>query len=86
MWRSVSIRCYTSPVTSKKGVIGIGVLTQTYDESRSTSACHAAFSFVPQVLAARWEGRKARRVSARFDRYANLIELPPRLASKAVVL
>lgn len=51
---------YTPPVTSKKGVNGIGVPNDRAAKA-ATSAGRAAFSFAPQVLAARWEGRKTRR-------------------------
>jgi len=52
---------YTAPVTSKKGVIGIGVPQQPCSESRRTPAVSAAFSLVPPFMAARMGSRKARR-------------------------
>jgi len=52
---------YTCPVTSKKGVIGIGVPPRPCSESRRTTVVRAAFSLAPPVLAARMGGRKARR-------------------------
>jgi hypothetical protein len=47
---------YTAPVTSIKGVIGIGLPLKLCDESRRLPAGSAALSFVPPVLAARWAG------------------------------
>lgn len=68
---------YTAPVTSKKGVIGIGVPLTSCDESRSFPAGPAAFSFVPPVLGGSDGRASALPVSARMSRYANPFELPP---------
>lgn len=50
---------YTPAVSAKKALIGIGVPSHPYDESRRTSAVSAASLSVPLVLVARMGGRKA---------------------------
>lgn len=50
---------YTFPVTSKKGVIGIGLPLHPCSASRRIYAVSAALLSVPQVLVAWTEGRKA---------------------------
>lgn len=52
---------YTPAVSSKKGLIGIGVSCNRCDESRSSPADHAALLSVPPFMVARMGGRKARR-------------------------
>lgn len=55
-------RCYTAPVTSKKGVIGIGVPMQSLRRKPQTFPQESCGLFVrAPVLAARMGGRKARR-------------------------
>ncbi len=70
-------RRYTAPVTSKKGVIGIGVPLKLCDESRSFPAGPAALSFVPPVLGGSDGRARALPVLARASRYANPFESPP---------
>ena len=53
--------CATVALSREKGVAGIGVPMNPYDESRRTSAVSAASLSVPPVLAARMGGREARR-------------------------
>lgn len=53
--------CATVSLSREKGVAGIGVPMNPYDESRRTSAVSAASLSVPPVLAARMGGREARR-------------------------
>ena len=53
---------YTPPVTSKKGVIGIGLPLNRCDESRSICSAELAASLsVPQFMVARMGERKLRR-------------------------
>lgn len=69
-------RGYTAPVTSKKGVIGIGLPKHLCDESRSYPAGSAALSFVPPVLAARWAGASPAGSRKRCP-VVQPVELPP---------
>ena len=71
------LSCYSSPVTSKKGVNGIGVPMNHCDASRSTTAVPAAFEFVPSVYGGSDGRAQALPVHASGSRYANLSELPP---------
>lgn len=53
------LMAHNPPVSSKRGLIGIGVPKHPYDESRRTPAVAAASLSVPPVLVARMGGRKA---------------------------
>lgn len=77
---------YTPAVTSKKGVIGIGVPLQSHDESRGLSAESAASLSVPPVLAARMGGREARRFPQGLPGTPTRSSCRPRLASRAAVV
>lgn len=69
---------YTFPVTSKKGVIGIGVPMHRCDASRSLyRRAPAACSFVPPVFGGSGREPQGSPVRASGARYANLFELPP---------
>ena len=76
---------YTPAVTSKKGVIGIGVPLQSHDESRGLSAESAASLSVPPVLAARMGERKLRRFPQGLPGRPTRSSCRPRLVSGAVV-
>lgn len=70
--------CYSSTVTSKKGVNGIGVPKHLHDESRGLFfAESAAFLSVAPVYGGSDGGVQAPPVLAGGARYANLSELPP---------
>ena len=60
---SMSANLYTPPVTSKKGVNGIGVPFDPYDESRRSPADSCGFFARARVMAARAGSRKARQLS-----------------------
>ena len=78
---------YTATVTSKKGVIGIGVPMHRCDESRSfSSAEYAASLSVPPVMAARMGGRKARRFPQGLPGTPAHLSCRLRLASRAAVV
>ena len=65
-------------VTSKKGVIGIGVPLHLCDASRRLfRRAPAACSFVPPVFGGSNREPQGSPVLARGARYANLFELPP---------
>lgn len=69
---------YTAPVTSKKGVIGIGVPKHLCDASRRfLRRDSAALSFVPPFFGGSSREPQGSPVLARGARYANLFELPP---------
>lgn len=68
---------YTSPVTSKKGVIGIGVPMNHCDESRRTPQFLRLNYFSFQVYGGSDGRARALPVHASGSRYANLSELPP---------
>lgn len=71
-------RAIHCPVTSKKGVIGIGVPVHLCDASRRLSRrVPAACSFVPPVFGGSDREPQGSPVLARGARYANLFELPP---------
>lgn len=77
---------YTSPVTSKKGVIGIGVPMHRCDESRSfSSAEYAASLSVPPVMAARMGERKLRRFAQAVPGTPTRSSCRPQLALGAAV-
>ncbi len=75
---------YTSPVTSKKGVIGFSSPKHLCDESRSFPAGSAAFLFVPPVLGGSDGRARALPVLARGARSANPFEPPPLFSSECV--
>jgi hypothetical protein len=77
---------YTGPVSSKKGLIGIGVPLQLHDESRGLSAESAASLSVPPVLAARMGERKLRRFPQGLPGTPTRSSCRPRLASGAAVV
>lgn len=82
----ISLR-YTSPVTSKKGVIGIGVPLDHCDESRSfCSAEHAASLSVPQFMVARTGERKLRQLTQVVTGTPTRSSYRPQLALGAVVV
>ena len=69
---------YTYPVTSKKGVIGIGVPKHLCEASRRFfRRDSAACPFVPPVFGGSSREPQGSPVLARGARYANLFELPP---------
>lgn len=84
-----AVRCscgYTRPVTSKKGVIGIGVLKHRCDVSRSFSFAESAASlFVPQFMVARTGERKLRRFAQAVPGTPTCSSYRPQLALGAVV-
>ena len=77
LWTAANRYGYTTLVTSKKDVIGIGVPLKSCDESRSQPAGSAALSFVPPVFGGSGREPQGSPVSARVSRYANLFEPPP---------
>lgn len=82
----ISLR-YTPPVTSKKGVIGIGLPLQLHDESRGLFSAESAASLsVPPVLAARMGERKLRRFPQGLPGRPTHSSCRPRLVSGAVVV
>lgn len=72
----ISHRRYTPFVTSKKGVIGIGLPKKSCDESRSFPAGSAALSFVPPFFGGSTGGRKPGRFRKDFP-VDQPVELPP---------
>lgn len=76
---------YTPAVSSKKGLIGIGVPCNRCDASRSSPADHAASLSVPPFMVARTGGRKARRFAQAVPGTPTRSSHRPRLASGAVV-
>ena len=77
-------RCYDFPVTSKKGVIGIGVLNDSGTKSQPRTGMRL-FCSCP-FLAARWEGRKTRRFSSAVADTPILSSRRPQLALGALVI
>lgn len=78
---------YTAPVTSKKGVIGIGVPLNRCDESRSFLRRNPAASLsMPPVLAARTGGRKAHRFAQAVPCTPTRSSCRPQLALGAAVV
>jgi hypothetical protein len=78
---------YTPPVTSKKGVIWIGVLIDHCDESRSfCSAEYAASLFVPLFMVARTGERKLRQLTQVVTGTPTRSSYRPQLALGAVVV
>lgn len=69
---------YTSPVTSKKGVNGIGVPNQPL--RRKSQPPHKVCGFfvrAPSFRRLGWEGSRPAGFSQEVARYANPFELPP---------
>lgn len=78
---------YTARVTSKKGVVEIGVSSNPYSESRRFSVAESAASLsVPPVLAARMGERKLRRFLQGVPGTPTRSSRRPRLALGAVVV
>lgn len=77
---------YTLSISSKKGLIGIGVPCNRCDASRSSPADHAASLFVPPVLVARMGGRKARRFAQAVPGTPTRSSCRPQLALGAAVV
>ena len=76
-------RCYDFSVTSKKGVIGIGVLNDSGTKPQPRTGMRL-FCSCP-FLAARWEGRKTRRFSSAVADTPILSSRRPQLALGALV-
>ena len=78
---------YTPPVTSKKGVIGIGLPLHRCDASRSFSSAESAASLsVPQFMVARMGERKLRRFTQVVPGTPTRSSYRPQLALGAVVV
>ncbi len=77
-------KSYTSPVTSKKGVIGFSSPTHMRPKA-ATPQWFAASFFVSPVLAARWEGASPAGKCSACARSANPSSRLPRLAASGTV-